>query len=387
MNAIENFAKIVEEIFGIGAVKFNHLSTTSNNIIGALTNRSNYNTFSTNFIARLSRLKEVYNEDFQSLQNIHNVVAEIASRKNWEGAYAELCAYDFFNISQKTGDAILFEPVKTNITLPAANSLAQYFAQQHVNLDGYIAEYGLYFDVKCLKDNIEEILSGIYADLFKYLKIEEGVDILAEYALDSSYLEFQLNRNALLNELKAKVNVQQRTSYVSSIAMPGLIFRLKWGKGINQAVRGYDPFQHAKNLHSSIFNYTNKLLKTRPTVIVLVSLPWYNQVISDFIDGNLYFYRAFSRRVFCQYRSSMQQYHSLNPKYLGSETLYQISQHVSAIIFLEDKSILGDSDSANNVKSFLYVNPNALNPIPLSAKSYLLSITSGMYDDFENDNY
>ena len=129
------------------------------------------------------------------------------------------------------------------------------------------------------------------------------------------------------------------------------------------AEKTYNPFQHAENYNKTFFNYGNKFLKDAPTIIVLVVFPWYNNLITDFADFNRIFYRAITRRFFCQYRYSTTKFNTFNSSFTGEQTLYEMSRYLSAIIFLEDNTILSISPDSMNVKSFIYFNPNAVNPV------------------------
>ena len=76
----------------------------------------------------------------------------------------------------------------------------------------------------------------------------------------------------------------------------------------------------------------------------------------------------------------------INPKYKGAESPYEISQHLSGIIFIDDHSIYTDSYSCHT-----YLNPNAVNPIKIGS-SYLHEVVRAadnrsVFDDFRGDNY
>lgn len=387
MTPAENYAQIVDQIFGIGKVTFNRNTATTNLVIGALNDQSNFNTFKKNFIARLERLRNLYEAYPGDLQNILVQVNEIASVKNWEGAFAELAAFDHLNMDWKTQQPVFSDPIKTNVDLNINSGLAKNLGKAAINLDGLISDFGIYFDVKTLKDNVDEILQGIFKQLSQHLGVT-GLSIITEYSLDSPYFEFQKNRAALLQELKSKVNITDRPTSVSSKVIAGLNYRLQWNAGINQGISTYDPYQHARNLESGIFNYINKLLINKPTVLVFVTFPWYNLIINDFADMHLAFYRAYARRVFCQYKHNTALYSLMDSSYTGPETINQITQHISAIVFLEDKTIQGEDRNESNVKCYTYINPNALNPISRLAEDYFLNyFSNAMHDNFQNDNY
>ena len=162
-----------------------------------------------------------------------------------------------------------------------------------------------------------------------------------------------------------------------------------WDAGVQTTEYTYNPYVHAENLYSSVFNYANKFVKDSPSVIALVTFPWYNNTITDFVDSNKKFYRAFARRVFCQHIHDSTKFTSFEPSFQGTETIYEVSQHLSGIIFLEDDCIESTNPNSYNVKSYTYLNPNSKHKI-LPSRAHLF-ITNCMcnseYDNFENDNY
>jgi len=380
MTNVENYSSIIDNIFGTGTTTFDIKEQHSNKVIGAL-NHSQFNNFKENFIERLKRLKKIYTPHPTFLKEILVQVNEIQSLKNWDGAFAELAAFDHLNSTDE-----LYEPINPNVTLSSSKSLAGKLGKKETNLDGFIKEYSLYFDIKCLKDNNEEILNGIYLQFKKHLNYK-NVHFSAEYALDISYDDLKKNRNNLLNELKQEINTQKKQTNFQSKIIPNFSIRILWDGGVLSAIRTYDPYLHAENLNKSIFNYANKFMKTKPTLIVLVVFPWYNLVVNDFGGSNIEFYRSFCRRFFCQYKHSNEKMSDFNSNFKGSEKLHTISKYLSGIIILEDNTILSEDKTTTNVKCYSFLNPNAKNPIRSMPENYINQFTNERFDDFRNDNY
>ncbi|MGA2296074.1 MAG: hypothetical protein ABSG15_00815 [FCB group bacterium] len=387
MTAIQNYSTIIDSIYGIGTTTFDISKNFTNKVIGALNSRSQVNNFKTNFISRLERLRSIYSTHPTYLADILFKVNDIARNKNWRGAFAELAAYDYLNSDILNHKNYIVTPIRPNITLPNTKSFAFELGKHKANLDGYVEDCPMYFDVKCFKDNVTEILEGIYKDLKKYIGIND-LHITAEYELDISYDDFKFKRTKLLEELKSQLNITTKKTYISSKVIPNLTYRILWCSGIMTAVRTFEPFRYAKNYHKTIFNYSDKFIKDKPTVIVLVVFPWYNMIDSYFTGDNIKFYRAFSRRVFCQYKLDTTKFNSFNSSFTGNQTLYEVSKHLSGIIFLEDNTVEGTNPNDTNIKSFIYLNPNAIKPITKSwAREFIFSLPYTAFDDFENDNY
>lgn len=385
MTAIRNYSAIIDEIFGTGTTTFAVTDTHTNHVIGAL-NNPEFHEFIANFRARLYRLKMIYGTHPEYLKEILVQVNEISSVKNWEGAFAELAAYDHLNGDILKLKTYIYNPIKPNVTLPNNESFALELGKKATNLDGLVEDRTLYFDVKCLKDNVTEILEGIYKELKTHLGVD--ISIIAENALDTSYDDYKSKRRQLLDELKTGLTVAKKETYLRSKVIKNLSFRVRWKPGVNMGERTYSPFSHAESFHKSIFNYANKFMKNEPTVIVLVVFPWYNLVVSDFSNANIDFYRALSRRFFCQYRLDSTKFKEFNSSFTGQQTIFEVSNHLSGIIFLEDNTIKGNDPNITNVKSFVYLNPNAVNSLSRSlARDFIMGLHNSAYDDFENDNY
>lgn len=387
MTATENYSKLIDSIFGAGTTTFSITDTHYNHVIGALNHATEYKEFTANFTARLQRLKLIYSTHQNFMTDILIQVNEVSSEKNWEGAFAELAAYDHLNSDILQHKTYIYNPIQPNITLPNTKSFALELGKQQTNLDGFIQDRPLYFDVKCMKDNVTEILEGIYKELKKHLGTDD-IHLTAEHALDTSYEDYKKNRRQLLDELKAGVTVANKEKYFRSKVIPNLSIRILWGAGILSAERSYHPFSHAENYHKTIFNYANKFMKDDPTVIVLVVFPWYNLVVTDFSNGNIDFYRALSRRVFCQYKHDTTKFKAFNSAFTGEQTIFELSNHLSGIIFLEDNTILSNEPNKTNVKSYVYLNPNAVKPLSKSlAGSFIMGLHNTAFDDFQYDNY
>ena len=374
MNCLENYKNIIDRIYGNGTATFDTQHNNRNNIIGALADQNgNFAKFKRNFIARLNRLYDLY-KGHQSFSQLKVQINEIADSKNWEGAFAELTAYDFLR---------QFGSISLNVTLPAQDSFATELNKHETNLDGKFDDFNVHFDVKSLKDNNTEVLRNITTPIeHKYQN-----HIAAEYPINASYETIVKNFRKLKKELDTELS-SGRPSIIYSKIVPNLCYKILWGSGIMSTFSSYEPYKHAENLHHIIFNYINKFLKADPTIIVFVLSPWYNKSINSFINNNEIFYRAFARRCFCQYRHSTEPFSSINRKFNGNQSIYEVSRKLSGIFFLEDKTISSTDPDDLNVHGYFFTNPNADNPMTNFVKyvqynhQYIKS-----YDNFMYDNY
>ena len=376
------YQQICDEIFGEGTVKIKPAS--SNNVIGTFKYIDDYSNFIQNFKKRLIRLRELY-EHTTAYPDILEQVKQVADPKNWEGAYAELVAYDVM------WNDFINKPIEINKTLPATESYAGEMGFKYTNEDGYIPDYMLYFDVKILADTVGVILKGIIDDAIKQSKQIVKCNILPEYPLDDDDNEYSCSRTKLFNELfdflKSNNTMNKGKKHFRSKIIPNLSYIVNWGAGVNTAISEYDPYRHAEKTKHLIFKrYAKKIMKNDMFVLVLVNFPWYNHLISSFINANQVYYRSLARRTFCENYKKCTQLNTIVPKYNGNETVDEVSQHLSGIIFIDDNIIESEGYSCN-----IIMNPNALNTHSV-AKDYLMELVAkgdehSLFDDLQYDNY
>ena len=382
--ACERYQKLVDEVFGQGVV--NIKEEPANSITGTLQHVGEYKEFKANLASRLHRLKALF-EKTASYPALLTQVAEVASARNWAGAYAELVAYD---IMWNDG---LMGGIELNKSMPQTASYAGEMGYQETNEDGFIPELGIYFDVKILGSPVDSILSGITEEALKKFAQVQPCHILCEYPLDDDVGKYQgATRPKLLQELLAYLHqcntLAARQSILRSQVIPDLAYKILWGGGVNSAMSAYSPYRHAEETRHLVFQrYTKKLMKEDPFFLVLVNFPWYNGRVDSFIDADQIYYRSLARRTFCEYKNLDVPMRAVVPRYHGPETVYEVSRHLTGIVFLNDNSITGD-----NYDCFAYMNPNAVNiPSPL-ARKYVISLVNhgverSLFDDMAYDNY
>lgn len=378
------YQNLVDRLFGSDVIEIKK-ARKDNNVIGALKYIDSYHEFINNFEARLTRLRDRY-KDTKSYKTLLQTVAQIADYNNWEGAYAELVAYDVMS------NGGLSSIIELNKTLPASDSFVGEMGGHETNEDGFISEYNLYFDVKSLSDTVTDILKGIIDEAVNRAGQKAICNVFPEYPYDDDEQEYQKNRSLLVEELRYFVTINKPSNNkgkacLSSRVLPGLSFRIIWGGGINSSESSYDAFRHAENCKHLIFKrYTKKFLKHNPFFLVLVNFPLYNRRIISFVDEDEVFYRSLARRTFCEYKNQSTLMSEIVSKYKGTETVFDVSNHLSGIIFIDDQSLTVDTYSCH-----IYLNPNATNKLSFG-RLYLEQLVAlgdkrGILDDMEHDNY
>lgn len=374
------FHQIVETIFGAGSCTLNPATTDSNNVLGALASTSDFHAFRRNFLARLQRLNVAY-ESHDSRKALLTQVNLVGDPRNWQGAVAELAAYDLFNSKRN----FLFESPKLDVSISPTESLGQHLGMQDTNLDIHFENFDVYSDVKVLKDNVAEILDGIRRQVWP----DRKPLVQFEHAMDSGYELVQTKRAAILRTLTDAVSDGKKPLQIDCSAdVPGLVVRLDWSRGLLITESSYSPFRHAEELHKLPFLHAKKFVTTRPFFLTFVVFPWFNNIITDFRNSNTIFYRSLARRAFCQYQTDGTPFRAWNPRYAGPETVSEVAKHLGGIYFVEDHSIEGDDPDKTNAKGFYYENPNAARrPGESLMDAYLHEVTTGDYDNFRHDNY
>lgn len=375
------YQQLVDEVFGQNKIKIK--KAKNNNVIGTLKYIDEFLDFQTNFKSRLIRLKSKY-ESCADYAKLLEAVKQVADPNNWEGAYAEIVAYDIMH------NDTIFSDVKLDVTLNANESYAGDLGGAATNEDIYIGDYDLYFDIKCFADTTKNILNELIDEVVTKAGQKGNCHILPEYPLDDSEEQYQTNRANLYKELLDFLNKEKcctgKKCFTSKIVKQ-LSYRILWGGGINSAIGESNPYVFAENTrHIMLKRYMKKFMKSKSFLIVLVNFPWYNNRLSTFGNCDEIYYRALARRTFCGYRYSTEKTSEINPKYKGCESPYEISTHLSGIIIIDDHSIKTDSYSCH-----IYLNPNARNKI-ISGRPYLQNIVQhadehSILDDFTGDNY
>lgn len=353
-----------------------------NNVIGALAEPNNYATFKELFRKRIERLRDFYKD--KNHDTIIKTLQDLAQSKTWAGAYAETVVYDIIAKSDYfSQNSLEFDKTMSNVV-----SYAQEMGNAETNEDIYFSEIDVYADIKCFQDVIKDILNGIKDSVKKNLNLDKNWHIQFEYPLDDEYEQYKENISKIKAELKNKLKSFTKDKYDRTFRS-SIISHLSWkfiyGGGVLSSESCYDPYEQAESLKNMIFTrYTKKIMKNEPFLLILVNFPWYNSTNTNAFGTNREFYRSLARRTFIQYKNSNQLANTIIPKFSGTQTIYEVSQCISGILFIDDNIIEDDSYT-----SYLYLNPNAKKTILY--RSHIEQLVNngkdGEIDDFEHDNY
>lgn len=351
------YATLVDRVFGNGSATFDSNSATTNNVIGALANASNFSDFKQNFEARLHRLNAATQQNAtlkpETLAAVNRVV-----HSGWDGAYAELCALDYFLAAPATGPS----NVVLDHTGSAKTTLASEMGMQEANHDMRFADLGVSMDTKLLSDKTGQILDGIFCD-FRSQKGINSLTIIPSYDLGSEFNQYSQNRNALLKELVTEIDPVAQPSRFNSCIIPDLSYTFAWQSGVHFGESTYSPEKHAQNHHKLLFGHAKKFSRNEPSLITLVHFPWSGEKLFPIDDCIPTFFRMLGQHFFNDYINTADLAKSFNKKITTNISAGEVSKHLSGLVYLEDTCITGTDPNALNVNASYLWNANALHTL------------------------
>jgi len=350
------YAALVDAIFGAESATFDVTKTESNNVIGALAHPKEFAAFKVNYEARLRRIEAATKVDPTFRKDVLGAVNRVAGDE-WDGAYAELCALDYFLAAPQTGPG----NVELDRTLPASDTLASEMGMQNANHDMRLKALGVSMDTKNLSDKTGQILEGIF-DEFRNAKGIARMTIVPTYDHDDDFTPYVVNRRRLLAELVNGVDVRARTPRLRSQVIPGLSYDFAWDAGAFVSASSYSPLEHATKHHTLLFGHIKKFSRVEPTVIVYVMFPWSGE--SAFLGfGKETFQTELGRQFFNNYIGSVDLARKFNQKVKSNITAGDVTKHLSGVIFLDDKSITAKAPEQINVDASFVWNKNAIHSL------------------------
>jgi len=359
-----NYAAFVDAIFGPGSATFDVTKTDTNNVIGALANPTQYVKFKANFEARLRRIDAATKADPSLRKDVLGVVNRVAEDE-WDGAYAELCALDYFLAAPLTGPG----NIELDRTLPAVDTLASEMGMQDANHDMRLTALGVSMDTKNLSDKSGQILDGIL-DEFRNAKGIARMTIVPTYDHDDDFTPYVVSRPKLLAELVNGVDVKARTPRLTSQIIPGLSYEFAWNAGAYISASSYSPVEHATKHHTLLFGHIKKFSRVEPTAIAYVMFPWSGE--SVFLGfGKEEFQTEFGRQFFNNYLGSADLASKFNRKVKTKISAADVTRHLSGVIFLDDKSITAKDPKQINIEVSFVWNKSAVHSLighPLDAE-------------------
>ncbi|GMO60189.1 MAG: hypothetical protein Ta2D_05720 [Rickettsiales bacterium] len=396
MNSIENYKNIVDGIFK-KKLNVNVSKNTTNNCIGALNSNKEFTVFTTNFKKALERIYNHYKSDAKTVEEILNTLKQLGESEGykWAGFYSEIIALDYFIQCKILG--IKYQNKYKNGDNIYENSLAKITGGKEVDIDLYLktAPYSFYLDVKSLIPVHFQLIDNIIKQVKQKTTIKDAYIAVndfgyTDYLSIQKDLEMELNnKSGLIKNLIDAVDRKESSIKYRLNSGMNIEFTIGYPPCVNITERVICPYQFALNYRYRILDYYNKLLLEKPTFIVFVKHPWFNNEIEDFDCFDEKFYRSFARRVFMELTKDDDYMSKYYEKDFKNSTLKvkDIASLISGIIFIDDKSVLKTDTEA--YKTFIFLNPNAKNKQARDFYSMIDFINQPYYliDNFEYDNY
>lgn len=364
MSDLEKYEKIIQDIFD----KFKCKKFEGNNFSNAIISSSNFTEFKKSFSNKLNSIKPLVESDDEQLnkkweKTIFDILNSIADKKNYEGAWSELCALEvFYKVSNAS-----FSELDSEINKNATETLGQYFKKTVTNYDLSLGD-NLLIDVKVLADKEQRIIQ----DLCDHERSGKDIAILPEISYQLEYGTVTTNIKEIKSEIK--VAIESGHSNYRSNVIEDLSYKIQRGRGVMMAIGTHHPYQFAENEHKLVFQHFNKLHLNIPTMLVYVLHPWYSnsRLTTGFKESKELVFRSMARRLFIQYKDK--QVDNILPNHA--------TDNLTALMFIIDNSTKNEG-----YEIFFYTNPNAKNKMYSLCKNMIKDTLQCVYDDFEYDNY
>ena len=294
------------------------------------------------------------------------VLNPLFKQQNFYGAYHELGAYRWLNYS-----GVEYEPQPR---LESGQLLNQGGGQ--TDLDGRFVHAEVYFDIKSF--GFEHEVKEAYR---KRLANALGVDVIIDGSMnnaiddigsafarfDTAVDELQKSGRSQIKDLDWDIRIRKPDERIAT--------EITWTRPYHVAEENcYYPLIHAKQFTRSV-----------PFLLVFAFDHMFNGPLHvNFADHADILFRSICRRTFMQSRSDSRPASALGTAYAkgidANLPVSDIAGLLSAVLFV----------NVQNRKSWLYTNPNAVNPIPRHRldEMFGFDFPPKMHlDDFANDNY
>lgn len=397
-NDVENYKNLIQSIFNESISISPQFSNNTNNCIGALFVNDSFTEFSKNFKERLQRLKNAYttlDEKKEVLEKIKNIAEE--EGVGWAGPYSELVVLDLLSDLPYIRDKDIIKVKDLKID-DKPNSLAERDGQSKIDIDVNFKYkfYDFFADIKSFKPNDLEILNKILDEVRKKSskKILIGIDNFISYGFCETNKLLPQKMKEIVQYLLEEINNNSKYVTYEFDSKYKYSFRIEYLESNNTLMTEStkSPYQLATADSFKLLNYSNKLLPSDYSFLVLVKNPWFNCEIDDFCSFNKIYYRSLCRRLFIEHGKDNTPAKMHFPKMKNySISIAEISNSIAGVLIIEDNSIVQKSNKLYDV--YMYLNPNYKCKKPLSVFD-LQSLFSGSklcelkdMDDFFDDNY
>lgn len=347
---------------------------------------------SAHVMPRLLRIGRSYRNNTNQIEKLQKTIKNLLSERNWIGAYAELCALDFFcHRSYPRTLGHINPPLISHSIRPKDKDVTvRTYAEElggksEINVDLYWDFYNVYSDIKVLKCNVTEVLNSVYRKIWRSGRMPM---IACDFPSDGPVRLLANNKGTIVEALKRAAATRERLVTVRMPPLGDVRFTLKWTAGVQISEFSTDPYRQAAERYRDVFSFVNKFVVDAGFFLTFVRSDLFSPDFVNFDEDIRIFYRAFARRVFLQHRHSTFRFSDVNQDFLGRQTVSEVLRSIAGLLFLDDGYISTKKRRTNkdwsDVTGYLYLNPNAGEPHPLLL---LLDRFNWEIDDFGHDNY
>lgn len=263
--------------------------------------------------------------------------------------------------------------INFNVEVEIQNNLI--LSKNNVNLDGYIDEFDIYFDIKGFgiqqyaRESFNRLISKSFPN--KFIMIDGNYDVSYEdieaYAFTKKQeiiCNLQNNNNFYIEELNWKISLSDREE-----------------RSIHLSTGTINPYQEANNNKNFIFRKSSQFTKNSKFLLICAFDNQFNLTLTtNFAEQTDILTRALARRAFIEFSKSSTKANKLDKKCKDKYFLSQASQLLSGILFL----------NFYKNETWLYLNPNATHKLTRNNIEQLFNFElpiDMLIDDFEFDNY
>ena len=372
----ESFQELCDEVFGEGEVECETVSGR-NDLTLMLTAPNEFQGFKAGFKKRLMRLKARC-EGTPQYPAFLETVAMCSDWNFYNKAYAKLAAWDILWNNYTMLGMELNKEVKRSETYEGMWERGQ------LTKDGYLKDYGLYFDAGVMGDTVGYVMDVIIDTAIWESKILTKCPcvIRAEYpwddnegwylgASDRLYLE-------LLEILKFVVDNDELDApdgelEFQSKAKPEVTWYICFTREPKEIEVHDDIYYLAEKTKDMMFKrFAGNFMKNDMYMQVLVSSPCFMNYHQDFYKMRGEYYDLLAYYTFCDHEGDEMELHELEHRYWGDDTVEETSKNLAGIIVIEDGI---DRDWYD---CHVYLNPNAKNKSELA--DFYLDTLNGGYD-------
>jgi len=283
--------------------------------------------------------------------------------RNTYGAFAELAAYDWLIRCHLR--------IAPQVPLTATDVLAT----KGSTLDGKIERTGTFFEVKAFGSN------GRLAQRLKERLQQELPDeqVLIEESWDLSFETFR-------DLIEAAPNIAAELKQKRIVWKGRMVISLE-PKNLG---RNVDAYHLAKENALYPFHDAKQFTRNSPFILIFVVHPWFNalSIHNDFAGVDTTFTRSLARRAFMQFSADSRPLTSIAKHVPNDVTLADASRLLSALFFINVWPREADPSITYPMPSWLYFNPRATHPFPVSGSLFREQNPNSTYIDcFTDDDY